>query len=455
MFTKILIANRGEVAVRVIRACREMGIQTVAVFSKADRECMHVKMANDAICIGNAASSESYLNIPSIISAAEIADVEAIHPGYGFLAENPHFAEICDSCQIKFIGPKPESIRLMGDKSLAKETVRKVGLPLVPGSKTPVNDQDEALKIAKKIGYPVIIKAKAGGGGKGMKVAHNDGKFISAFMTARAEAEAAFGDPEVYIEKYIENPRHIEVQIIADSHGHVLHLGERDCSIQRRHQKLIEETPASSLPKKLRHRICDAAVRAAKSVNYENLGTIEFLVDEKDEFYFIEMNTRLQVEHPVTEMSTGIDLVKEQIRIAAGEKLSYSQLDIQQRCHAIECRINAEDPANNFCPSPGKIETVTYPGGPGVRVDSHIYAGYVVPPFYDSMIGKIITWGKNRQEAVSVMIRALDEMEVKPIKTTIPFHKKILSSPGFLRGRIGTYFVDKLLKNEKADEPSA
>jgi len=452
VFSKILIANRGEIAVRIIRACREMGIQTVAVYSKADRDSLHVRMAHDAICIGNAQSSESYLNIPSIISAAEIADVEAIHPGYGFLAENPHFAEICDSCQIKFIGPRPESMRLMGDKALARETVRKVGIPLVPGSKTSINSQEEALKVAKKLGYPVIIKAKSGGGGKGMKIAHNDGKLISAFMTARTEAEAAFGDPEVYIEKYIENPRHIEVQIMGDSHGHIVHLGERDCSIQRRHQKLIEETPAPSLSKKLRQKICDAAIKAAKSVNYENLGTIEFLVDEKEEFYFIEMNTRLQVEHPVTEMATGIDLVKEQIRIAQGEKLVCSQDEVQFRYAAIECRINAEDPLNDFIPSPGRIETLSLPGGPHVRVDSHAYAGYLVPPYYDSMIGKIIGWGRNRQEAVSVMLRALDEFDIKPIKTTASFQKKIISSPAFLRGRIGTNFVDKLLKGEKLAE---
>ncbi|HNV86661.1 MAG TPA: acetyl-CoA carboxylase biotin carboxylase subunit [Candidatus Omnitrophota bacterium] len=452
MFSKILIANRGEIAVRIIRACREMGIQTVAVYSKADRDSLHVKMAHDAICIGNAQSSESYLNIPSIISAAEIADVEAIHPGYGFLAENPHFAEICDSCQIKFIGPRPESMRLMGDKALARETVRKVGLPLVPGSKAAISSQEEALKVAKKLGYPVIIKAKAGGGGKGMKIAHNDGKLISAFMTARTEAEAAFGDPEVYIEKYIENPRHIEVQIMADSHGHIVHLGERDCSIQRRHQKLIEETPAPSLSKKLRQKICESAIKAAKSVNYENLGTIEFLVDEKEEFYFIEMNTRLQVEHPVTEMATGIDLVKEQIRIAQGEKLACTQDEVQFRYSAIECRINAEDPLNDFIPSPGKIETVTFPGGPNVRVDSHAYAGYLVPPYYDSMIGKIIGWGRNRQEAANVMLRALDEFDIKPIKTTAAFQRKIISSPAFLRGKIGTNFVDKLLKSEKIVE---
>jgi acetyl-CoA carboxylase biotin carboxylase subunit len=451
LFSKILIANRGEVAVRIIRACRELGIQTVAVYSKGDRDSLHVKLANTAICIGNAKSSESYLNIPSIISAAEIADVEAIHPGYGFLAENPHFAEICESCQIKFIGPPPESVRLMGDKSLAREVMEKAGVPLVPGSKATVKDQEEALKLAQKLRYPVIIKAKSGGGGKGMKVAHNDGRLISAFMTARAEAEAAFGDPEVYIEKYIENSRHIEVQVLADQHGHIVHLGERDCSIQRRHQKLVEEAPAPQIRKKMRRKLGETAVRAARTVNYQNVGTVEFLVDQEDRFFFIEMNTRLQVEHPVTELVTGIDIVKEQIRIAQGEKLGYSQDDIEFHGAAIECRINAEDPVENFMPSPGKIATLQWPGGPGVRVDSHVYAGFEITPYYDSLIAKVITWGRNRQEAIATMQRALDEMEVGPIKTTIPLLKRIMTNPSFLRGGVNTHFIDRLLGTVKSE----
>jgi len=449
LFSKVLIANRGEIAVRIIRACRELGIQTVAVYSKADRDSAHVRMANDAICIGTARSSESYLNIPSIISAAEIADVEAIHPGYGFLSENAHFGEICESCQIKFIGPKPESIRLMGDKSLARQTMKKAGVPVVPGTTEPIKDQEDALKWAKKVGYPVIIKAKSGGGGKGMKVAHNDGKLISAFLTARTEAEAAFGDPDVYMEKYIENPRHIEVQILADSYGHVIHLGERDCSIQRRHQKLIEEAPAESIPKRIKKKLGEVAVRAAKAVNYENLGTVEFLLDEDDNYYFIEMNTRLQVEHPVTEMATGIDLVKEQIKVAQGEKLTLTQDQVEFRYHSIECRINAEDPANDFMPSPGTIDLWTLPGGPNIRVDSHVYRGYQIPPYYDSMIGKIITWGKTRQEAIITMQRALDEMEIGPVKTTLPLHKRILASPAFVKGKMGTHFVEKFLRSIK------
>ncbi|MDD5084986.1 MAG: acetyl-CoA carboxylase biotin carboxylase subunit [Candidatus Omnitrophica bacterium] len=455
MFNRILVANRGEVAVRVIRACREMGIHVVAVYSKADRDSFHVRLANDAICIGNAKSSDSYLNIPSIISAAEIADVEAIHPGWGFLSENPHFSEICESCQIKFIGPNPESVRLMGDKSLARETMRKAGIPLIPGSRGVIQNQEEALRTAKRIGYPIIIKAKAGGGGKGMKVAHNDGKLVSAYLTAKAEAEAAFGDPDVYIEKYIENPRHIEFQILADQYGHMLHLGERDCSIQRRHQKLLEESPSPIMSKKLRRHMGEMAVRAAKAVNYVNAGTVEFLVDDKENFYFMEMNTRLQVEHPVTEMVTGIDLVKEQIRIAAGDRLKWSQDDIKSRGAAIECRINAEDPDNDFLPSPGRIEQLVFPGGPGVRVDSHIYRGYDVTPFYDSMIAKIIVWANGRTEAVSVLRRALDEIEIGPIKTTIGLHKRIVQSQAFQRGKVSTRFIEELIEREKAGSKEA
>jgi acetyl-CoA carboxylase biotin carboxylase subunit len=449
MFSRILIANRGEVAVRVIRACRELGIQTVAVYSKGDRDSLHVRLADDAICIGNAPSSESYLNMPAIISAAEVADVEAIHPGWGFLSENAHFAEICESCQIKFIGPKPESIRLAGDKSMARNVMRKANIPIIPGSKEVVKDQDEAFRLAKKFGYPVIIKAAAGGGGKGMKVAHNDGKLISAFLTAQAEAEAAFGNRSVYVEKYIVEPRHIEVQVVADPQGNTIHLGERDCSIQRRHQKLIEECPAPGLNEKLRRRIGETAVRVAKAVQYENVGTVEFLLDSDDNFYFMEMNTRLQVEHPVTEMVTGIDLVKTQIRIAAGEKLKWTQSDINFSGHAIECRVNAEDPDRDFLPSPGKIETLILPGGPGIRVDTHVYPGYTIPPYYDSMIAKIIAHAPTRAEAIAVLQRALRETMISPIKTTIPLHEKILNRPRFRQGKVGTNFIDTQFTTSK------
>ncbi len=445
MFSRILIANRGEIAVRIIRACRELGIQTVAVYSKADRESLHVRLADDAICIGNAASLESYLNIPAIISAAEIADVEAIHPGYGFLAEDPHFAEICESCEIKFIGPGPEAVRLMGDKSLARATMQKIGVPVIPGSNGVVMDQEEALRVAKEIGYPVIIKAKAGGGGKGMRVAHNDGRLVSSFLTAQSEAEAAFGDRDVYIEKYIKEPRHVEVQILADSHGHVVHLGERECSIQRNHQKLIEESPSPSISRKLARRLCEIAVKAARHVGYENAGTVEFLVDPNETVYFIEMNTRLQVEHPVTEAVTGIDIVKEQFRLAAGERLGYNQDSVKLDGVAIECRINAEDPDNGFRPCPGKIEDLLLPGGFGVRVDTHIYAGYEVPPYYDSLLAKVIVHGKTRAEAISRMQRAMHEMAIGPIKTTVPLHRRILNRPKFLKGRVSTQFIEQLV----------
>jgi acetyl-CoA carboxylase biotin carboxylase subunit len=446
MFSKILIANRGEVALRIIRACKELGIRTVAVYSQPDINCMHVKLADEAICIGSASSASSYLNIPSIISAAEITDVEAIHPGYGFLAEDAHFAEICESCKIKFIGPTPENMRLMGDKMVAKDTAKKAGLPVIPGSKAIIKTKEEALKVAKEMKYPVIIKAAAGGGGKGMRVCHNDVRLISALLTAQREAEVSFGNPDVYIEKFVERPRHIEIQIIGDTHGHVAYLGERDCTIQRRHQKLIEESPSPILDSKLRKKMCEAAIKCAKAINYVNAGTIEFLVDEKNNYYFMEMNTRIQVEHPVTEMVTGIDLVKEQIRVAAGEKLSFKQEDVKITGHAIECRINAEDPDNNFMPSPGKIGTFTLPGGRGVRVDTHAYQGYEIPPFYDSMIGKLICYGKDRNEAVAICRRALDEFVVDPIKTTISFHKKVMSNPTFLRGRFATDFIDKLFE---------
>jgi acetyl-CoA carboxylase biotin carboxylase subunit len=449
MFSKILIANRGEVALRIIRACREMGIRTVAIYSEADVNSLHLRFADEAICIGASPSASSYLNIPSIISAAEITDVEAIHPGYGFLAENAHFAEICESCQIKFIGPPPEVLRLMGDKMAAKTTMRKAGLPIIPGSLNLVKTKEEALKIAKRIKYPVIIKAAAGGGGKGMRVAHNDVRLVSALITAQRESETAFGSPDVYIEKYFERPRHIEFQILADKYGKVIHLGERDCTIQRRHQKLLEESPSPRLDSKLRKKMGEAAVRGAKACHYENAGTIEFLLDEKDNFYFMEMNTRIQVEHPVTEMMTGIDLVKQQLKMAAGEKLKISQDNIKLKGAAIECRINAEDPENDFMPSPGKVITCNLPGGPGVRVDTHIYPGCDIPPFYDSMIAKIISHGDNRTDAIQKMMRALDECIVEPLKTTVPFHKRILTNPNFLKGNIYTDFVQRIAEEKE------
>ncbi|MDO8730046.1 MAG: acetyl-CoA carboxylase biotin carboxylase subunit [Candidatus Omnitrophota bacterium] len=452
MFSKILIANRGEIAVRVIRACKEMGIKTVAVYSEADADCLHVRMADEAVCIGAAASASSYRNIPALISAAEITDVEAIHPGYGFLAENAHFAEICESCKIVFIGPHPEAIRLMGDKIEAKRVMGKAGVPLIPGSPGAVKVKEEALKIAKQMGYPVIIKASAGGGGKGMRVAHNDVRLISAFMTAQAEAEAAFGVPDVYIEKYIEQPRHVEIQIVADSHGHVVSLGERDCSIQRRHQKLIEESPSPAVDAKMRKKMGEAAVRGARAVDYNSVGTIEFLVDAHGDFYFMEMNTRIQVEHPVTEMVTGIDLIKEQIRVASGARLSFTQEDVHWKGHAIECRINAEDPDRDFMPCPGQVTLYHPPGGPGVRVDSHLYTGYRVPPHYDSLVAKVIAYGNTRKEAIQTMLRALDEMAVDPLKTTIPFHKKVLNDPSFVAGQYSTHFIERYSAPKPAGE---
>ena len=446
MFSKVLVANRGEIALRIIRACKEMGVRTVAVYSEADVHSPHIHLADEAVCIGRAPSAQSYLNIPAIISAAEITDVDAIHPGYGFLAENAHFAEICESCHIKFIGPSPQAIRMMGDKMAARETMRKVGVPIVPGTQEPVKDKDDALKIAKRIKYPVIIKAAAGGGGRGMRVCHNEIRLVSALMTAQQEAEAAFGNAAVYIEKYLEKPKHIEFQVLGDSHGHLVHLYERDCTIQRRHQKLLEESPSPVVDWKLRKKMGDAAIRAARAVNYVNAGTIEFLLDVDGKFYFMEMNTRIQVEHGITELVTGIDLVKEQIRVAAGERLSITKQDkIPLKGHAIECRINAEDPHNDFSPSPGKIERYNAPGGPGVRLDSHVSAGYTVLPHYDSMIAKLMTVGRNRGEAISVMQRALDEYVIEPIKTTIPIHKEILKSPIFRRGQMYTDFIQRLV----------
>jgi acetyl-CoA carboxylase biotin carboxylase subunit len=445
MFDKILIANRGEIAVRIIRACKELGIRTLAVYSEADADSLHVQLADEAICIGRAPSSESYLKIDRIISAAEVGDVEAIHPGYGFLAENAHFAEVCENCNIKFIGPPSAAIRGMGDKVNAREMMRKTGVPVVPGSDGPVDTEADALKIARRIGYPVIVKAAGGGGGRGMRVAHNDPSLVKGFHTARSEAERAFSNASVYIEKYIENPHHIEFQILADHKGNTIHLGERDCSLQRRHQKLLEESPSPILTNDLRKKMGKAAIKAAESVGYVNAGTVEMLLDATGNFYFIEMNTRIQVEHPVTEEVTGIDIVKEQIRIAAGEELGYDQKDVQfQRC-AIECRINAEDPFNNFQPCPGRIEFLYTPGGHGVRVDTHVYAGYTIPPYYDSMIAKLICYGRDRRTAMDRMARAVDEFVIRGIKTTIPLHRVILKDPNFRRGRYSTAFIERLL----------
>ncbi len=452
MFSKILIANRGEIALRIIRACKELGIRTVAVYSQADRESLHVRLADEAVCIGPASPASSYLNIPAVISAAEITDVDALHPGYGFLAENAHFAEICSSCQITFIGPTPQNIRLLGDKMAAKETMRKAGLPITPGSTAIIKTKEEALRVARRIKYPVIIKATAGGGGRGMRICHNDVRLVGALLTAQAEAEKAFGVPDVYIEKYIEEPRHIEFQIAADHHGNVIHLCERDCSIQRRHQKLLEEAPSPALDNKLRKKMGDLVIKGVKAAGYRSVGTIEFLLDKNKNYYFMEMNTRIQVEHPVTEMVTGIDLIKLQIRIAAGEKMRIPQDSVKINGAAIECRINAEDWQNNFLPSPGKIEQLNLPGGPNVRVDSHVYQGYTISPYYDSLIAKVITHQPTRAEAIKTMQRALDEFLVGPIKTTIPFHRILLDNPAFRKGDISTHFLDHFLKTHAEGE---
>jgi acetyl-CoA carboxylase, biotin carboxylase subunit len=445
VFSKILIANRGEIALRIIRACKELGIATVAIYSEADVDSLHVQLADEAVCVGPATSAESYLKIDRIISAAEITDVDAIHPGYGFLAENAHFAEVCASCNIKFIGPSPQAIRAMGDKNAAREQARKAGVPVSPGSDGVVDTEQQALKIAKKIGYPVMIKAAAGGGGRGMRPAHNDGSLIQGFHAARTEAENAFADGGVYIEKLIERPHHIEFQIIGDSHGRLVHLGERDCSIQRRNQKIVEECPSPLLDANLRKKMGEASIKLAGAVGYENAGTMEFLVDQNGHFYFMEMNTRIQVEHPVTEEVYGCDLVREQIRIANGESLSDHVVNARPRSHAIECRINAENPDANFQPSPGKIDLYYAPGGRGVRVDSHAYSGYTIPPYYDSMISKLICVGATRTGAIRRMARALSEYLISGIKTTIPFHVKIMENADFLRGDFDTSFVEKMV----------
>ncbi|CAD5972027.1 Biotin carboxylase [Planktothrix tepida] len=445
-FSKILIANRGEIALRILRTCEEMGIATVAVHSTVDRHALHVQLADEAVCIGEPSSSKSYLNIPNIIAAALTRNATALHPGYGFLAENARFAEICADHEIAFIGPTPDAIRSMGDKSTAKETMQRVGVPTVPGSDGLLSDEKEALVLAQKIGFPVIIKATAGGGGRGMRLVKHEEDLPKLFAAAQGEAEAAFGNPGVYLEKFIERPRHIEIQILADNYGNVIYLGERDCSIQRRHQKLLEEAPSPVMTPKLRHKMGMAAVKAAKSINYTGAGTVEFLVDQSGNFYFMEMNTRIQVEHPVTEMITGLDLIAEQIRIAQGEKLSLTQDKVQLRGHSIECRINAEDPDHNFRPHPGRISGYLPPGGNGVRIDSHVYTDYEIPPYYDSLIGKLIVWGPDRPTAILRMKRALREFAITGVPTTIGFHQRILETPEFLRGEIYTNFVEQMMK---------
>ncbi|MEK7250389.1 MAG: acetyl-CoA carboxylase biotin carboxylase subunit [Bacteroidota bacterium] len=440
MFKKVLIANRGEIALRIIRVCKQWGIKTVAVYSQADRDSLHVKFADEAVCIGPPPGKESYLKIPRIIAAAEITGADAIHPGYGFLAENASFAEICKTSGVKFIGPSPDMITAMGDKAFAKETMKKAGVPVVPGSDGVVNDVEEAKRIAKEMGFPVIIKAVAGGGGRGMRIVREESDLENAFKTAQHEAEQGFSNASVYIEKFVEQPRHIEVQVFGDQHGNVIHFGERDCSVQRRHQKLIEESPSPFVDETLRTKMGEAAVKGCKAVNYEGAGTIEFLVDKDKNFYFMEMNTRIQVEHPVTEEVTGHDLIKLQLRVAAGEKLPRKK--IRHEGHAMECRINAEDPANNFLPSPGKVTDFHMPGGFGVRVDTHCYAGYVVPPFYDSLIAKLIVYAQTREGAIQKMAGALDEFTVEGIKTTIPFHRQVMRHEKFESGKFDTSFLD-------------
>jgi len=443
MFKKILVANRGEIALRVIRACRELGVETVAVYSEADSESLHVRFADDEVCIGPPPSRLSYLNIPHIIAAAEITGADSIHPGYGFLAESAAFAETCSASKITFIGPTPEQIRLMGDKASARKLVQELGVPVVRGSKGAIEDADEALAIAEDIGFPVIIKASAGGGGKGMRVAEDAESFVQAFSLAKNEALAAFNSGEVYVEKYLARPRHVEIQVMGDTKGNVVHVGERDCSIQRRHQKLIEETPSPGIDQETREAMGAAAVKIAEGVGYVGAGTVEFLVDEERNFYFMEMNTRIQVEHPVTEMVTNFDLVKEQIRVLAGEPLALTWDCGQLRGHAIECRVNAEDPEKNFLPSPGKVKTYHPPGGPGIRVDTHIYAGYMVPPFYDSLLAKVIAHGRDRAEALTRMDHALESFIVEGVTTTIPFLRRVIQHPDFVAGTVDTKFLER------------
>ena len=443
MFKRILVANRGEIALRIFRACRELGIETVAVFSEADRGAAYLDMADEAYCIGPAKAADSYLKIDRVISAAEIGNVQAIHPGYGFLAENPHFAEICRSCEIEFIGPTHEAMALVGDKNAARKLAAQVNVPTVPGSEGLVENEAQAVSLAHQFGFPVLIKAAAGGGGRGMRVALNDLALKAAIQQAQAEAQAAFGNAEIYLEKYIEHPRHVEVQVIADNHGNVCHLWERDCTMQRRHQKLIEESPASKLDPATRTAMCEAATRLVRAAKYTNAGTVEFIVAPWGDFYFIEMNARIQVEHPVTEMITGIDLIKSQILVAAGEKLPFAQSDVHQRGAAIECRINAEDPEKNFRPTPGTITKLRVPGGFGVRFDSHVHEGFVVSPHYDSMIGKLIVHQPTRREAIACMKRALGELHVEGVKTTIPLHQRILDNAAFIESRVDTTFIER------------
>src|SRR5262245_14575954 len=443
MFQRILVCNRGEIALRVIRACRDLGIEVVAVFSEADRGAPYLDLADEAICIGPAASAESYLNIPRIISAAEVANVQAIHPGYGFLSENAHFAEVCRTCKIEFIGPPHEAMAMLGNKAAARKLAKKAGVAVVPGSEGLIENEDDALRLAHAMGFPVLIKAAAGGGGRGMRVARNDISLRAGLTAARQEAEKAFKDGSVYLEKYIEQPRHVEVQVIADQQGNVVHLWERDCSLQRRHQKLVEESPAPNLPPDVRNAICAAAVRLIREAKYFSAGTCEFLVDKQHKFYFIEVNARIQVEHPVTELVTGIDLVREQIRIAAGEPLSFTQDEIVHRGVAIECRINAEDPAADFRPSPGTVTRWQVPGGPGVRVDSHVAAGYRVPPNYDSLLAKLLVWQPTRPRALACMRRALAEFIVEGVKTTIPLHREIVNHSAFIEGQVDTTFIER------------
>ncbi len=442
MLKKVLIANRGEIAVRIIRACREMGIAAVAVYSEADRQALHVKMADESYCIGPAAAKNSYLNIAALISVASVSRSDAIHPGYGFLAEQAEFSQICANCGIAFIGPDADAIRKMGAKAVARKTMKKAGVPTVPGTDDIISTIEDAAVVAQEIGYPVIVKATAGGGGKGMRVAGDAAELEKSVRLARKEAETAFGNPGVYLEKYLVEPRHVEIQIMADKHGNVVYLGERDCSVQRRHQKLLEEAPSPALDDGLREQMGRAAVAAAKAVNYHGAGTVEFLLDKDGRFYFMEMNTRIQVEHPVTEMISGIDLVKEQIRVAAGYPLSFGQEDVKINGWAIECRINAENPARNFMPSPGRVAAYLPPGGFGVRIDSAVYTGYVIPPFYDSMVAKVIVWGKNRQEAIQRMKRALAEFVIEGIDTTIPFQRKLLEQDVFIKGDYNTGFLE-------------
>lgn len=443
MFGRVLVANRGEIAQRIIRACRELGVETVAVYSEADADALYLRQADETICIGPAAGAKSYLDVPSIISAAEIADVDAIAPGYGFLAENAHFAEVCNSCKIQFIGPDPETIASVGNKANARALALRAGAPVVPGSDGPVENEATALRVAKEIGYPVMIKASSGGGGRGMRIARNDPSLINGFHAAGAEAEAAFGDKTVYLEKFVENPRHVEIQIMGDRYGNLVHLGERDCSVQRRHQKLIEESPSPNVSPEMREEMGRAALAIAREAGYHNAGTVEFLLDKSGNFYFIEVNARIQVEHTVTEMVTGLDLIQMQIRMAAGERLTLKQEDIQFRGHVIECRINAEDPDKDFQPSPGLVEQFVPPGGPGIRVDSHVYSGYRIPPYYDSMIGKLLSHRATRNESIRTMLRALDEFVVEGPKTTIPLQRRILNHSDFQAGEHDTGFVER------------